>query len=91
MQTIYVRKKRLLMVLILVYVFTDLWGGQSYTIEKSVISNGGGNSSANGYQIQGTIAQVTTGQSSANNYQVNSGYWYQVGSANDVIFKNGFE
>jgi hypothetical protein len=87
----YKKKKSLLMLVGFSCCVPAVWAGNNFSINKYVIANGGGTSSAGSYQVQGTIAQVTTGQSTGNSYQVNSGYWQAVDSSNDIIFKDGFE
>lgn len=81
---------RLLLIAIMGYCFPAVWAGNNYAINKYVIASGGGISSANGIEVQGTIAQMTTGQSNSNNHTLHSGFWYQTGAANDIIFENGF-
>jgi hypothetical protein len=71
--------------------------GGGYDVHWNVAAAGGGAmSGANGYAIDGTIAQVevTPGgaMSGATNYALRGGFW--VGIANlqsDVIFRSGFE
>ena len=72
-------------------VISNLMAGESYSIEKYVIANGGGVSSEGAYTLVGTMAQVSIGKSTGGEYLLQSGYWNNTSVNNDVIFKNGFE
>lgn len=46
-----------------------------FSISKSVIGSGGGDSSSATYAVSGTIGQGVTAVSSSSTYSVASGYW----------------
>jgi len=48
---------------------------QNYTIDRSVISAGGGTISGGGYTLSGTIGQIDPGTLSGGIYQINGGFW----------------
>ncbi len=50
--------------------------GGSYTIEKSVIANGGGTSTAGAYSLEGTIGQaIAGGPAMGSPFSLQSGFW----------------
>ena len=50
--------------------------GGTYTLDQSVIANGGGTSLGTGYKVEGTSGQSAAGGSLANGvYNVKSGFW----------------
>ena len=46
-----------------------------FSMAKSVIGSGGGDSSSNTYAISGTIGQGVTAVSTSSSYSIASGYW----------------
>jgi hypothetical protein len=69
----------------------------NYDLHWNVHGAGGGAmSGANGYALNGTIAQNDAGplgaSTSANGYALNGGFWWGVAiDRSDEIFKDGFE
>lgn len=55
----------------------------SYTLVDSVISNGGGTSSAGRYRIFASVGQQTIGISSGGDYTIFAGYWANIDSASN--------
>ncbi len=49
--------------------------GGSFTLQQSVIANGGSQSSGGGFAVEGTAGQSLTEQSSNSGFQLNSGFW----------------
>ena len=49
--------------------------GGGFTLEKSVVANGGGLSAGDGYSVNGTAGQPITGGSSASGLLLKSGFW----------------
>ena len=50
--------------------------GGTYTLEQTVIANGGGKSMSGNYTVEGTTAQAVAGTvSGASTYGVNGGFW----------------
>ncbi len=69
-------------------------GTINYSLNKSVISAGGGIISGGSYQVTGVIGQIDAGHNaSGGNYQFNGGFLTAVTPTNttELIFKNGFE
>ncbi len=75
---------------------------QNYSIDRSVIASGGGNTQSSLYQLDGTIGQPIVGQSSSSNYRLEAGFWvgagaviggceYVVGDANNSHNLNGLD
>lgn len=65
--------------------------GDEHVLQKGVVSSGGGESTNNDIIIRATVGQKEASQASKNGlYQLNGGIWTHA-SANDIIFKNGFE
>ena len=48
---------------------------QNYSIDRSVISAGGGTIGGGNYTLSGTIGQIDPGTLSGGNYQINGGFW----------------
>ena len=49
--------------------------GGSFTLQQSVVANGGSPSSGGGFAVEGTAGQSLTEQSSNSGFQLNSGFW----------------
>jgi hypothetical protein len=52
-----------------------LASGQSYTLDRFTIANGGGTSSGGGYSVSGTIGQPDAGELSGGDYTLRGGFW----------------
>lgn len=60
-------------------IFAQVASGGSYTLNKAVVANGGGNSSGGNYAVQGTAGQSVAGTNMYSaNYVAFSGFWGNV-------------
>lgn len=50
--------------------------GSTFTLEKAVISNGGGGSSGTLFSLEGTAGQSSAGPASGTLYSLEPGFWY---------------
>lgn len=65
-----------LICLLLMYSITVAQSGGSFTITKSVIAGGGGNSTGGTFVVDGTVGQSAAGTtSSGGTFQVTGGFW----------------
>lgn len=68
--------------------------GGGYDLHWNTLDAGGqATSGANGYALNGTVAQADAGvpAGGANGYGLRGGFWPGVHEAGDVLFRNGFE
>ena len=82
------RKKLVCLLLGICCILPNALAGDTYTIDRYVISSGGGISNGGGYSLQASIAQTITASSNGDVYELSSGYWHE---NTDLIFKNSFE
>ena len=67
---------------ILIILIPVLASGQTYVLERSVISGGGARMSGSTYAVTGTLGQSSPiGVSSGSTYQTYHGFWHAVGGA----------
>jgi hypothetical protein len=66
--------KKSLLILILLLIAAPIYA-QNYTLERSVLSSGGGHSESPNYKLDATIGQPVVGTSSSPNYTLESGFW----------------
>jgi len=66
-----------------------LTGGQ-FTISRSTIDAGGGDSMAGQFAAQGTIGQFDAGEIRGGGFQLRGGFWVITGE-HDGLFRDGFE
>jgi hypothetical protein len=56
-------------------VLSQVASGSIFTIEKAVVSNGGGTSSGTTFSVEGTSGQSAAGQISGATYRLQGGFW----------------
>jgi hypothetical protein len=56
-------------------LFSQIAGSTTFTLEKAVVSNGGGLSSGTTFSVEGTSGQTAAGQNSGATYRLQGGFW----------------
>jgi hypothetical protein len=67
---------------------------QTFNMERQVIAPGGGHSSGDDWQLDGTIAQTAAGKAAGGSYTLDAGFWVPetaTGPLPEAIFLDGFE
>jgi len=65
--------------------------GGNYSLNKSTIASGGGQSSGGDFTLNGTMGQVDASNSiSGGDFSLAGGFWSSTINS-DIIYKNGFE
>jgi hypothetical protein len=85
--------KKLCLLLLITSAITYAQSGGDFTIKKSSIDAGGGNSSEGDFTINGTIGQVDASSViSGGTFSLTGGFWTQEPVfREDMMFKNGFK
>lgn len=68
-------ESKLIVLLLLLFVFRATLHAQSYSIDWSTIDGGGGTSTGGVYAVTGTIGQPDAGRMSGGNYSIDGGFW----------------
>ena len=83
----YTNNTKKLILLILILTANQIFA--AFEINKHTINSGGSKSTSQGFQLNGSIAQVDANTTlSSNRYQITPGFWQQ---NTDLIFTNGFK
>ena len=73
------RNKSFLTILFSIFSTAIVYGqiatSQNFTLEKAVISNGGGTSQGTSFSVEGTMGQPSSGASARNLYWLDGGFW----------------
>lgn len=65
--------------------------GGDFTINKSSVNSGGGQSTGNGFILNDSIGQASVSDfSTGGGFRLSGGFWFQ-GIHPDVLFNNSFE
>ncbi len=56
-------------------VFAQIASSPTFTLEKAVVSNGGGASSGTTFSVEGTTGQPAAGENSGTTYRLQGGFW----------------
>lgn len=84
-------KAALVVMIICSVQFASAQSGGEFTIIKSTIDAGGGESQGGEFKINGTIGQAdASAKISGGEFSLTGGYW-TASNDDDLIFKNGFE
>ncbi len=84
-------KKTFLLALLFDCIVLDAQTGTNFSIDKSVIASGGGQSVGTNFSLIGSIGQSSASKNSNNaTYTLSGGFWSPA-SFPEIIFENSFE
>ena len=65
--------------------------GGDYTLRRSTVDSGGGESAGGEFAVRGTFGQADTGAGLGGQFLVRIGFWSTPGVLSALIFKDAFE